>query len=244
MVDSGSFLVETILIAWTGLALGVSAFFAKRIAKFAQAHSRWLAEQKTRGVQFAFFIILGLLLLSALPMLIGPVSSLFTNDDPDAARPPSKYRVYTDPDQSFSVDLPSALTVREHLKSVPVEGSGTVEARVHVASSNTKLGFGITTYRWDVGAAPKEFVSARLRAFFAGSGGTLASTQFVERPGCTAIRGVGRAIVNGSPRQLMAEICIRGDRVFGLYVLSTAKGTGIEKRPSVHRFFASFEPLQ
>ena len=155
------------------------------------------------------------------------------------------YQAYTDRSGTFSVDLPSYLTVQEHIKNLPAEGGVLLDVRIHTAWSE-KDGFGLslTSYEWNVGESPKQFALDRLRDVVVGMGFTLSSTLPVERPGCTALRGFGRGTRNGlAIHQFIIEICVKDKHVFGLTVLSRDNTVDLRDRPAVRKFFATFHPL-
>lgn len=156
----------------------------------------------------------------------------------------TQYYTYTDPNQTFSVDFPSSLVVKQHIKNIPAEGGELVELKLYTAGpSKQSCGFSLSSYQWNITESPDQFAENRVRDVIVGMGGTLSSTEPIQRPGWTAIKGFGKGNKNGQPIQIMTEVCVKGTRVFALSVISTGNTVDLVDQPAVNRFFSTFTPL-
>ena len=64
----------------------------------------------------------------------------------------TRYCTYTDPNHTFSVDFPSSIAVKQHVKNIPAEGGKLLSVRIYTAISPKQdyeyYGFSLSTYQW------------------------------------------------------------------------------------------------
>ncbi len=146
------------------------------------------------------------------------------------------YQTYTDPGQTFSVDLLASLEVEE-LSPPDGRGYGALGNQIGFSIGVHETGFGDVGEHIPRGMSRSEFVEYYIEGCLADAGSTLISKETVHRASGAATRAVGQS----GDMHVVVEIYLKDDRMLVLIVQTDAPN-GL-KRNSVQKFFESFRCL-
>ncbi len=146
------------------------------------------------------------------------------------------YLTFTDPAQTFSVDLLANLEIQE-LSPPDGRGYGAMGSQIGFSIGVHETGFRDVREMIPRGMSRSDFAEYYIEKLFADAGFDLVSKTTVHRTGGTVTRVVGQS---GTMRSV-AEIYLTDDRMF-VPMVQTDASNGL-KRESVKRFFGSFRCL-